>query len=67
MMYHASSCGAGPPVKGVISGVLEDVDIALLKEIPGVVDARRINSIVNGRKEKSLSILVFCDVESFSI
>lgn len=46
---------------------LEDVDVALLKEIPGVVDARRINSIVNDRKEKCLSVLVFCDVESFSI
>jgi hypothetical protein len=46
-------------VRGVISGVSEDVDIALLKEIPGVVDARRMNCMVNGRKEKNLSVQVF--------
>lgn len=42
------------PVKGLISGVSEDVDIALLKKIPGVVSACRMNRMVNGRKEKTL-------------
>lgn len=46
-------------VKGVISGVSEDVDIEMLKNISGVVDIRRMNHVVNGRKEKSLSVLIF--------
>ena len=50
------------PVKLLISGVSEDVDVALLKKIPGVVSACGMNRMVNGRK--TLSVQVFFDMES---
>jgi hypothetical protein len=47
------------PAKRVIAGVLLDiVDEYLSQKIPGVVSARRLTCVVNGRKEKSLSILL---------
>lgn len=44
------------PVKGIISGVSEELDIDILKNTPGVVDACKMNHFVNGRKENSLSV-----------
>lgn len=40
------------PVNGEMSGVSDNVDITLLMKIPGVVDAHRMNHMVNSRKEK---------------
>ena len=53
-------------VKGVISGV----DIAILKNVPGVDNELRMNHVVNGKKEKSVSCFilnfyVYCPVRAF--
>ena len=61
MLCHVLTYGAGwVPVKGVSSGVSENVDINMLKKIPGVVDIRRMNRLVNGRKENSASAMQYC-------
>lgn len=45
------------PIKGIISGVSEDIDI--LKKIPGEVDVCWMNRVNNGKTEKSLSVVLF--------
>ena len=45
-------------VKGVISGVLLDIEAVWFREnIPGVVDACWLNRMIDGRKEQSISLL----------
>ena len=54
------------PVKGVISGLMTDVQVEYLKNITGVVGAWRLTRWVNGEKEESLSLLLFFDKEQIS-
>lgn len=41
-------------IKGVMLGVSWGVDFKENKNIPGVVDPRRINRVVNGEKVRSV-------------
>lgn len=46
------------PAKGVIAGVSLDIYEYLSQKIPGAVSARCLTRMINGRKEKSLAILL---------
>ena len=52
------------PLKMVISDITLKVDVEEMKNIPGVIDAHRINPVVNGEKVNSLSVILFFDKKS---
>ena len=52
------------PLKGVISDVSWEVNFEEMKNISGVIEACRMNCVVNGEQVKYLSVLLFFDMES---
>lgn len=54
-------------LKGVIYGVSMEIEAQCLKrDVPGVVEAHHLNRMVDGRKNKSLSMLLLFDEEFLS-